>query len=163
MSSDIRTAFDKASGTKTPRNPSRKSIARVKNPLPAPTRCRYCNAEVELVGNEQIYRRAYGEWPWAYLCTDLECGAYVGLHPFTAIPLGTMADAELREWRKSAKDAFNPLWQDGLEKRFSRSGAYAWLSGQLGIDAGACHVGWFDIGECQRVIFACGNIDQVSL
>jgi len=144
-----------ASAAKTPWNPSRRAIARVTNPLPAPTACPYCSAHVELVGNEAIYRRAYGEWPWAYLCTNDSCGAYVGLHPFTAIPLGTLAQAPLRAARKAAKAAFNPRWQDGGQ---SRTEAYTWLAGQLGIaNVGECHIGWFDIDTCERVIEVCGG------
>lgn len=155
MSADIRAAFDKASGAKTPWNPSRHAVARVKNPLPAPTCCPYCNGPVELVTNDCIYGRCYGDWPWAYLCANRECGAYVGLHPMTAIPLGTLADADLREWRKRAKAAFNPLWQ-GSDAQFNRSKAYAWLAGALGItEVGTCHIGWFDVGMCRRVIRAC--------
>lgn len=156
MTADIRTAFDNASGAKTPWNPSRKAIARVKNPLPAPTICPYCDASVKLVCNDKIYRRQYGEWPWAYMCDNSDCGAYVGLHPFTAIPLGTLADANLRNWRKRAKDAFNPLWQDGPEKKFGRSQAYEWLAGALDIlDKDSCHIGWFDAATCARVIYVC--------
>lgn len=154
MSADIRAAFDKASGVKTPWNPSRKAIARVTNPLPAPEECPYCEGKVELVSNAEIYGRAYGEWPWAYRCSTKVCGAYVGLHPFTAIPLGTLAHAELRKWRSAAKDAFNPKW-DADESDMTRSEAYAWLAKQLRIDLGDCHIGWFDVAMCERVIAAC--------
>lgn len=157
MSADIRAAMDKATGPKTPWNPSRKAIARVSNPLPAPTCCPYCKSAVGLVNNSAIYGRSYGDWPWAYLCENVECYAYVGVHPRTAIPLGTLADAELREARKKAKAAFNPLWQ-GDGAKYSRKQAYAWLAGELGIvDAGTCHVGWFDIAMCGRVVAVCGR------
>lgn len=153
MSADIRTAFDKASGVKTPWNPSRKAIARVSNPLPAPTECPYCGSKVELVSNAEIYGRTYGEWPWAFMCTDDSCGAYVGIHPFTAIPLGTLANAQLREARKAAKAAFNPRWQRGS---MSRSEAYAWLAQQLEMpNVGECHIGWFDVATCRRVVEIC--------
>lgn len=146
----IADAFDKVSGEKTPWNPSRKAIARVKNPLPTPTTCPYCGEPVEIVSNALIYGREYGEWPWAYTCTGTFCDAYVGMHPFTAIPLGTLADAPTRAARKRAKAAFNPLWQSGGMKR---SAAYAWLAHQLGIaDVGQCHIGWFDVETCNRVV-----------
>ena len=139
-------------GPATPWKPSHSATTRVKNPMPAPTGCPYCGANVELVNNSEIYGRSYGEWPWAYSCCS--CDAYVGLHPQTAIPLGTLADAPTRAARKSAKDAFNPLWQQGA---MSRSAAYAWLAAQLGIaDVNACHIGWFDIKTCARAVAACG-------
>ena len=137
----------------TPLNPSRRAVARVKDVLPVPTECPHCQSWVRLVGNEEIYGRPFGEWPWAYLCTNLACRAYVGLHPFTGIPLGTLATAPMREARKKAKAAFNPLWQSG---RMSRTEAYAWLAERLGIPVGECHIGWFDEARCEQVIAATG-------
>lgn len=133
---------------KTPWNPSRRATARVKNPLPAPTCCPYDGDTVEIVNNAEIYGREYSEWPWAFLCRT--CRAYVGLHPFTGIPLGTLADAPTREARKRAKAAFNPIWQSGA---MTRTDAYVWLAQQLGIENHEeCHIGWFDIAMCDRVV-----------
>lgn len=146
-------AFDKASGPKTPWNPSRKATARVTNPLPWPKVCNCCGGPVDCVSNAQIYGREFGEWPWAFQC--LHCRAYVGLHPFTGIPLGTLADGPMRDARKRAKAAFNPLWQD---QRMTRTQAYAWLAGALGIaNVEECHIGWFDAATCDRVVTACRN------
>ncbi len=136
---------------KTPWNPSRRASARVKDPLPAPLVHDACGSAVEIVGNEKLYGRPYGKWPWAYRCTG--CGAYVGMHPFTDIPLGTLADSPTREARKRAKAAFNPIWQGGS---MTRNEAYAWLAGQLGIaKVGECHIGWFDVATCDRVVEVC--------
>lgn len=144
----MQNAMDKASGHKTPWNPSRRAIARVRNPLPEPTACQYCGGKVEIVRNSAIYGRDYGEWPWAYRCTC--CHSYVGMHPFTAIPLGTLANAATREARKKAKAAFNPLWQG---KCMSRTEAYQWLASALGIaNVEECHIGWFDVAMCERVV-----------
>jgi hypothetical protein len=72
------------------------------------------------------------------------------MHPFTAIPLGTLANAATREARKKAKAAFNPLWQG---KRMSRTEAYQWLASALGIaNVEECHIGWFDVAMCERVV-----------
>jgi zinc-finger-containing domain len=136
---------------KTPWNPSRRATARVKNPLPLPSRCPHCDGAVEIVNNSKIYGREYGEWPWAVLCRD--CGAYVGLHPFTGIPLGMLADGPTRAARRRAKDAFNPLWQNG---GMTRNAAYAWLARQLGITTvEECHIGWFNVSMCDRVVDVC--------
>lgn len=118
--------------------------------LPLPTTCRLCGAECKVVNNSTIYGKPYGEWPWAVLCTG--CGAYVGLHPFTAIPLGTVALAPLREARKAAKRAFNPLWRNGAA--MTRTEAYAWLAGELGLPVNECHIGWFEIDQCNAAIAA---------
>lgn len=134
----------------TPWNPSRRATQRVTNPLPVPETCPHCGSSCSIVSNGEIYGREYGEWPWAVLCKG--CGAYVGFHPFTGIPLGTLATAPMREARKAAKAIFNPLWQQG---HMSRSEAYAWLAKALGItDVNTCHIGWFDVDQCNAVIAA---------
>ena len=134
---------------KTPWNPSRRATARVLNPLPVPTSCRLCGGRCEIVNNGVIYGKPYGEWPWAVVC--LGCGAHVGMHPFTGIPLGTVALAPLREARKAAKRLFNPLWRDGA---MTRTEAYTWLAGELGIPVADCHIGWFEQDQCNAAIAA---------
>lgn len=130
---------------------SRRALKRVKNPLPIPTDCRYCGGCVELVSNSEIYNgREYGDWPYAYLCTD--CKAYVGLHPDTDIPLGTLAALQLRKDRNTAKDAFHRVKE---QRGFSRSLAYQWLAGKMGIEVDVCHFGWFDQDECAKALALC--------
>lgn len=149
----MQAAFDNASGKKTPWNPSRKAISRVRNPLPAPTVCPHCGSQVKIVGNEQIYGKPYGDWPWVYMCDGNFCDAYVGLHPFTNIPLGTLATHAMRDARKRAKAAFKPMYES---KRMTRTQAYAWLAEKLGIvKVEECHIGWFDVETCNRVIEVC--------
>lgn len=139
-------------GPVTPQNPSRRATARVRNPLPAPTVCPHCDGPVMLVQNAVIYGKPYGEWPWSYLCQGSNCGAYVGLHPFTNIPLGTLATGEVRDARRRAKAAFNPLWLSGS---MTRRDAYSWLAAALGLPSvDECHLGWFDGTQCERVLEA---------
>nr|WP_255033904.1 zinc-finger-containing protein [Rhodoferax sp. TH121] len=115
-----------------------------------PTECPHCGECCGIVNNSEIYGREYGEWPWAVLCSG--CRAYVGLHPFTGIPLGTLATEPIRKARSAAKDEFNKLWQRGA---MTRSAAYAWLAGALGIaNVNECHIGWFDVAQCDAVIAA---------
>jgi hypothetical protein len=133
---------------KTPWNPSRRAIKRVLNPLPAPTACPYCSAPVAIKNNDLIYGKSYGDWPWLFLCKNDECRAYVGMHPFTNIPLGTMADAKTREARKLTKELFIKRW--GCPGQMDRSGAYEWLAVKLNIPLAACHFGWFDIEMCRK-------------
>lgn len=131
---------------KDPWNPSRRAIERVKNRLPAPTECPYCAGAVKIVSNAEIYSgKTYGEWPWAYLCKG--CGAYVGMHPYTDIPLGSLADADLRKARKLAKQPFE-TWR--RTRGIERGEAYALLAKGMGIPVGECHFGWFDKERCEK-------------
>lgn len=123
-----------------------KCVARVKNALPAPEHCRYCGGGVHLCGNEEKYGKPYGDWPYCYLCGF--CGAYVGVHPGTDIPLGTLATDRLRKDRSRAHQLFDPLWRS---KRMTRSAAYKLLAEALNIDVARCHMSWFDREELEQV------------
>lgn len=130
---------------------SRRALKRIgDDAAPIATQCHYCNGELALVSNKEIYGRECGDWPYAYLCRG--CGAYVGLHPNTDIPLGTVADRALREARKVGKTAFL-----GLKhlKGWSRKEAYAWLREKLELPAEKCHWGMFDIETCQKSQWIC--------
>ena len=120
-------------------------VARVKDFLPIPTTCHFCDGEVHLVNNAQFYGgRQYG-WPLAYACSG--CGARVGCHPHTDIPLGTLADRRTMLARRAAHDAFDPLWQE--QGPGSRTRAYKALTALLGKPG---HISWLDAEECVRVI-----------
>lgn len=111
------------------------------------TQCNFCDGEVDFVDNAVIYGRSYGKQPMVYRCNG--CGAYVGAHPGTNIPLGTLADGKLREARKRAHSAFDHIWKN---KGKSRGAAYRWLSEKLGVQRHACHIAWFDAATCARVV-----------
>ena len=124
---------------------SRRALRRVKQPLPLPTECPYCDGTPRIVDHAVIYGgRRFGEWPYAVACDT--CDAYVGLHPHTDIPLGTLADWQLREARKSGKRAFYGLL-DAMN--WDRPTGYAWLAQQLEIPVSDCHWGWFDVDRCR--------------
>lgn len=129
---------------KSPWNPSRSATSRVLNPLPAPTTCA-CGRSVEIAHHLQVYGAEYSDWPWIYRCAH--CDASVGMHPFTSIPLGTLADKQLRALRKSCKQPFELLWSNG---RMDRKAAYGALARHLRIPVEECHFGWFDADTCKR-------------
>lgn len=126
---------------------SRASLRRIQNPLPVPTVCPYCEGEVALDSNDVIYRgKRYGDWPYVYHCAG-DCDAYVGLHPNTDIPLGSLADRETREARKESKALFFEwLRIAGLERQ--RNKAYPLLADAMGIPIADCHFAMFDVAKC---------------
>lgn len=119
--------------------------------------CDYCGQPAELVRGNAIYPDRPDLWALHYWrCTP--CGAYVGCHKAGATgrgdgtqPLGRLADAELRRAKMRAHAAFDPAWRSG---RLSRSRAYARLATALGIPRSRCHIGYFDVAECERVVAA---------
>lgn len=123
---------------------SRRALKRVKERLAIPRFCNCCGGPVRLVNNMEIYGREYGDWPYAYRCEH--CGAYVGLHPKTDLPLGTLADRETREARKQ-KRLFIPLIRDRFNG--NRDAAYQWLANGMGIEKRYCHWGIFTAEQCE--------------
>lgn len=131
-------------------DPSR--VRGVKNPLPVPTECPNCGASVTVENNKAVYRKSIGKWPWIYRCESTQCDSYIGMHPNTAIPLGTLANKPLRKLRVQFKQVFNPLWHNGAR---TRTEAYHWLANEMGIPASTCHGGWFDTAQCKAAIKVC--------
>lgn len=128
---------------RTPDNPSREALARVRDRLPVPTICRYCGGRVERAHHSEVYGREYGDWPWLYRCT--QCDARVGMHRHTDIPLGTLANLATREARNASKQEFKQMQK---ELHMPTHHAYYALAEKLDIDRGSCHFGWFDIDMC---------------
>lgn len=124
-----------------------RAVGRVRDVVPCPRVCPHCCCKVDLVNNSGVYGRSYGDWPWLYLCSNRACGAYVGTHPQTDLPLGTLATARTREARKRAKALFNALWEAGP---LTRAEAYSRLAAEMGVDVSVCHFGWFDVEQCRR-------------
>lgn len=122
-------------------------MARSKKNKGQKVHCDYCGGLAEYVDSAEIYNgTSYG---MIYLCRP--CRAYVGVHKGTNRPLGRLADAQLRYWKKKAHDAFDPIWKYG-NPHGGRNGAYAWLAKQMGLPKEKTHIGMFDVEQCKQVI-----------
>ena len=111
-------------------------------------RCPFCRSSVSLIDSARVYGHSYG---FIYLCDAYpDCDARVRGHPKTIIPMGTLANKELRGWRSLAHRKFDPLWQSGVFS--NRQAAYKWLSKALRLPLERTHVAMFDIPQCQRAI-----------
>lgn len=108
--------------------------------------CDYCGRQAEFVDSKVIYGRSYGN---IYLCRN--CMAYVGVHKGSDRPLGRLANAELRFWKKEAHSTFDPLWKFG-KFRHNRNAAYQWLAEQMNLPIEQTHIGMFDVGQCKQAI-----------
>lgn len=124
--------------------------------MPHEVYCDYCGRKAEFVDSKVIYGRSYG---MIYLCRN--CMAYVGVHQGTSKPLGRLANAQLRYWKKQAHAAFDPLWQYGRFKH-CRNAAYAWLADQMHTPIDKTHIGMFDVGQCKQVIAICQNERRIQ-
>lgn len=106
--------------------------------------CPYCDKKAKWCENKEKYGRNYGKSYMCYFCKD--CDAYVGCHNNTRKPLGTMANAELREWRKKTHALIDPLWKD---KQMTRKQMYRLLKDGLGREI---HVAESNIEQCKEII-----------
>ena len=69
-------------------------------------------------------------------------------------PMGIPANAETKQARIKAHDAFDRLWFD----KAGREKAYFWLANKLDQTEDECHIGRFDIATCQKVVDACKGV-----
>ena len=109
--------------------------------------CPECGKLATLVDSEIVYGHSYGP---IWYCDCVKGSVYVGCHKGTTNPLGTMANARLRYYRKRAHAAFDPLWK-GKTATMSRTEAYHWLASRMSISVDECHVALFDEERCKMV------------
>ncbi len=114
--------------------------------------CPYCSESAVFTSSTEVYNgRDYG---MIYLCRP--CEAWVGVHRGTTIPLGRLADAELRRWKRAVHKVFDPIWHKavarGARKTTARNTSYKWLAFALNIPREECHIGMFDVETCKRAI-----------
>ena len=132
---------------------SMSAVKRVKDHLPIPTECNICGSPVRLGCNFEIYGESYGDWPYMYICKNTKCKAYVGLHPKTDLPLGTLADSQTRSARKESKSYFLTL--SSVKFKNDRNKSYRWLANKLNINKSKCHFGMFYILTCNKAKDIC--------
>ena len=111
--------------------------------------CHYCNKPAVMVHGDVIYPNRSDLSSllfWKCEC----CGAYVGTHKNSGgVPLGILANADLRKAKSTAHAHFDSIWRGG---KISRKDAYKKLAEYLGIDKRDCHIGMFDVAMCKRVL-----------
>lgn len=124
-----------------------------------PPICPYCQRESHRITGAQLYNRK-PELSDKIIYQCAPCDARVGCHPGTDVPLGRLANAELRRAKMAAHYAFDPIWRaqiaaEGCSKKKARNEAYGWLAVALGIPREDCHIGMMDVETCHRVVDAC--------
>lgn len=109
-------------------------------------RCPYCNGKAELKDSAIIYNgKSYGN---VWVCENYpQCDSFVGVHKATNLPLGTLANNELRQLRRKCHDLFDKLWKS---KKMNRQEAYKQLGELMGIEDP--HIGAFTVEQCQKYI-----------
>ena len=99
-------------------------------------RCPYCGSHTILRSADGIYRENARN-DMLYVCKNYPvCDSYVRVQRGTKIPLGTVANRELRELRAEAHRQFDKLYKHGY---MSKHDAYQWLGGILSVPAKQAH------------------------
>jgi hypothetical protein len=126
---------------------SQTALKRVKDYIPMVSSCPYCGGRVKLVNNREIYSKSVGDWPFAFACQN--CDAYCSVHADTDLPMGTLANAELRKLRSTGKQLFTELV---VKLKAHRATVYATLAVAMNIPKSSCHWGWFTVEQCHQAI-----------
>lgn len=117
--------------------------------------CPYCSSNARFVERRKVFPLGEG---YIYICSNYPtCNAYVGVHMNRVIPLGSMANKELRLLRKQCHKYFDYLHRKKAAKgyAFSKNKAYKWLSDVMMIPLDKAHIAMFGIEECNRAIEIC--------
>ena len=85
-----------------------------------------------------------------YVCSHYpQCDAYVRVHAGTNIPVGSLANHELRTLRRTAHQYFDQLHQSGY---MSKQDAYQWLADLICAPLSEAHIGHLGEYYCKQVI-----------
>lgn len=121
--------------------------------------CPYCNKEAEFFAESSgIYGIDRGP---VYTCR--QCNARVMAHKNNLMPMGTLANRNLRGYRKQAHEIFDKFWHKIIKKmnwheERARDYAYQQLALAMNLSLKDCHFALFDISACKMAIHICQEI-----
>ena len=117
-------------------------------------KCPYCGSQAFL-RPASLVRQGKPTEPGeeVYVCAHYPaCDSYVAAHRVSRLPMGTLANRELRRKRRMAHIALNRLWESGM---MSKKEAYRWLQIQMGLPETEAHIARFSEMRCEQVIRLC--------
>jgi hypothetical protein len=135
------------------------TLMRVGRPVPLPPQpvCEYCGANAKLT--------RFGDDPYPYrddhgpLWVCAPCQAWIGVFARSArnVPLGRLANAELREWKGKLHSALEPMAEakvrrDGGKIFAARAKGFKWLAGLLSIEEQKCSIHLLDVDQCKAAV-----------
>lgn len=117
-------------------------------------KCPYCGADAILRPASYVYGTSLLEkGRHLYLCSNWpDCDAYVSAHRTSRLPMGTLANGELRHKRILAHRALSFFQKS---RHMDKWAVYLWLQMQLGLDREKTHIGQFSETQCDQVIEIC--------
>lgn len=109
--------------------------------------CPYCGKQAVKVTGDKIYHNDAYKDKTFWQCPG-DCDAYVGAHK-DGRPLGYPANKQLRDARHKTHEWFDGYWK---YMGWYRTVAYGWLAEQMGLTEDKCHIGMFDLRQCEEAI-----------
>ncbi len=142
-------------------------VARPVKPLPQP-HCEYCGASAVLVRLCDVsypYRDDHGP---LWLCEP--CQAWIGIYARSKrhVPMGRLANAELREWKIKLHAALEPMAaakarRDAISIFEARAKGYRWLARALQIDEKACNIDQLSADQCRAAVHVIEQFENSRL
>jgi len=118
-------------------------------------KCPYCGAIAVIRDGSYVYGEN-SRIKKVYVCSRYpECDSYVSAHEGTSLPMGTLANSELRNKRIKAHRAFDAIWKN---KIMNRDSAYRWLRDKFGLALEQAHIGKLSDYMCSRLITECNKV-----
>lgn len=116
--------------------------------------CPYCKAKAVLRPASMVYGRDLKEkGRYLYLCSNWpSCDAYVSAHKTSLLPMGTLANGDLRHKRILAHQALSTFQRHSHMDTWA---VYLWLQMQLNLSHEETHIGQFTVEQCDHVIKVC--------
>ncbi|WP_158636418.1 zinc-finger-containing protein [Luteimonas marina] len=117
--------------------------------------CPYCCRPAALLHSQSRGYPYPANWGPAWKCAT--CDACIRCYAGSERPLGSLANAETREWRRRAHAALDAFWRDG---GMSRSAAYRWMAKAMGLTKAEAHIGRMDPEACRQLIELIGRRER---
>lgn len=119
-------------------------------------RCPYCGAHATLHPSSYVYGESSKHTGYLYVCDRYpKCDSYVGAHKESKLPMGTLANGNLRNKRIQAHRAFDRMWKSGLMTKWQ---AYKWMQGKLALNEEQAHIAKFSEYMCDTLILECNKV-----
>lgn len=116
-------------------------------------RCPYCGAKATLRPASAVYGDGAKTDAYLYVCDRYpKCDAYVTAHQKSKLPMGTLANGDLRNKRIQAHKAFDWLWKSGL---MTKRQAYKWMQAKLALSEDQAHIAKYSEYMCDVLIALC--------
>jgi len=118
-------------------------------------KCPYCGSAVHLRSADGIYKENSRNTQ-LYVCSKYPaCDSYVRAYPGTTVPVGSLANSQLRSLRTTTHRHFDKLHETGV---MTRKEAYGWLAFMLQSPLSQAHIGYLSEYYCNLIIEESGKL-----